>query len=89
MNESIFKVTLRNGLDPDAPVLKEIGEAKTVDEAEKLAMAYINDEKNFKELGCKSFYVRGILFSKTKPICTGLDYGSYSRFMFIKEEPCS
>ena len=86
MNESIFKVTLREGLSPDAPVLKEIGEAKTADEAEKLAMAYINDKKNLRELGCISLYVRGILFSETKPICTGLDYGSYSRFVFIKEE---
>ena len=86
MNESIFKVTLRNGLDPEAPVLKEIGEAKTAEEAEKLAMAYINDKKNLKDLLCHSLYVRGVLFSETKPICTGLDYGSYSRFVFIKEE---
>ena len=86
MNESIFKVTLRSGLDPEAPILKEIGEAKTADEADKLAMAFINDKKNFKDLQCQSLYVRGILFSETKPICTGLDYGSYSRFVFIKEE---
>ena len=86
MNESIFKVTLRSGLNPEAPILKEIGEAKTADEADKLAMAFINDKKNFKDLQCQSFYVRGILFSETKPICTGLDYGSYSRFVFIKEE---
>ena len=86
MNESIFRVTLRNGLDPEAPILKLIGEAKTADEADKLAMAYINDKKNLRELGCKSLYVRGILFSETSPICTGLDYGSYSRFVFIKEE---
>lgn len=86
MNKSIFKITLRNGLDPEAPVLKEIGEASSAEEAEKLAMAYINDKKNLKDLLCHSLYVRGILFSETSPICTGLDYGSYSRFVFIKEE---
>lgn len=86
MNESIFKVTLRNGLDPEAPILKEIDKAKTADEAEKLAVAYINDKKNLIELGCQSLYVRRILFSETKPICIGLDYGSYTKFVLIKEE---
>ena len=63
-----------------------IGETKTADEAEKLAMAYIKDKKNLRELGCQSLYVRCILFSEKSPICTGLDYGSYSRFIFIKED---
>ncbi len=86
MNESIFRVTLRNGLDPEAPVLLDIGEAKTNKEAEDMAYKFINDPANLKVLGCKSLYVRGILYSEKQPICTGMDYGSYSKFIFIKEE---
>ena len=86
MKESIFKVTLRYGLDPEAPILKEIGEAKTNKEAEEMAYNFINDPANLSTLGCKSLYVRGILYSEVQPICTGMDYGSYSKFIFIKEE---
>ena len=86
MKKNIFKITLRNSLDPEAPVLLDIGEAKTNKEAEDIAYKFINNPANLKVLGCKSLYVRSILYSEVQPICTGMDYGSYSRFIFIKEE---
>lgn len=82
----MFKVTLKEGLYPDSgTVLKEIGEAEMYELANKLAIDYINDKKNLKDLGCVSLYVRKIFFSETTPRCIGLDYGSYSRFVFINE----
>lgn len=86
MSKSIFRTTLRNGLDPKAPVLLDIGKAGSSKEAEDMAYKFLADPANLEVLGSESFYVRRILYSAAKPVCIGLDYGSHRRSIFIEEE---
>jgi len=80
----MFSITLRNGLSPEADVVKLVGEADTYESAVDKAFAFINDESNYEHLKAKSFYVRLIEFKKSEIV--GLDYGSHSRFIVISNE---
>ena len=76
-----YIVTLREGLSPTAPIIEELGSAETFSDALSLAVKTASNPDNIELLGCRSYYIRQIIYKENE--CVGLDYGSYSKFLFI------
>ena len=75
-----YDVTLRNGLSPDADVIKVLQKGfNDLGSAKQFALSYASDSANESTLGCKSYYSI-VTFWKDDDI-VGVDYGSHSKFI--------
>lgn len=81
--KSRYAVTLRAGLCPTALVIEELGSAETFKDALSLAVKTASNPDNAELLGCRSCYIRQIMYKENE--CVGLDYGSHSRFLFVSK----
>ena len=75
-----YDVTLRNGLSPEADVIKVLQKGfNDLGSAKQFALSYVSDSANERILGCKSYYSI-VTFWKDDDI-VGVDYGSHSKFI--------